>query len=156
MTTAALTVPIFLLRRQRAKTLLNVTPPKRNGDKAALEGRFTPIPSPDPSAAPRSTPWPPPRRRSGTALTGPASIATKTPTLLPAGKHIVHPTPHPRRPTAAPPPEEEFNAFYGAGALGIATLLVGASALVGVWGIRTFMEVDTVRTPPSFHSLSSV
>lgn len=132
LTTAALAVPIVLLKRQRAtaaagRSLSTAAPPPR---KAAIS--VPPPPRRTASGAP-----PPPRKASSSAIP-PPRIATSTtpaassPTLSTAGHEV----------RAA---EDNFNgALYCAKAFGIATVLVSVGAGATVWGVKSALGVRNV------------
>ncbi|EED84369.1 predicted protein [Postia placenta Mad-698-R] len=133
LTTAALAVPIVLLKRQRAtaaagRSLSTAAPPPR---KAAIS--VPPPPRRTASGAP-----PPPRKASSSAIP-PPRIATSTtpaassPTLSTAGHEV----------RAA---EDNFNgALYCAKAFGIATVLVSVGAGATVWGVKSALGVRNTQ-----------
>lgn len=141
VTTVALAVPVFLIRKQRAKALLNTLPPRRSGDSSSLASRFSPAPST--SILAQASQWPPPRRRSG----GTSSSQFNPRPILPAASS---------RPTQSADLIEGaqveqngagFNTpLYGAGAFGLATLIVTAVASTAVWGVKSGMSVNDVRS----------
>ncbi|EIW51568.1 uncharacterized protein TRAVEDRAFT_67632 [Trametes versicolor FP-101664 SS1] len=83
---------------------------------------------------------PPPTRRSTSAG---IPIVNPNATSLPLS--IARPRSLPST-TGAAKPEDDFNgALHCAKAFGLATLLVGTGALTTVWGIRTYMGVETTQ-----------
>lgn len=111
LTTAALVVPVALLKRHRAnvlgKALHDTAPPPRR--TASTGGN---------AVAPTSAPL----------ASAPGSART-------ASKPLSTPTPKAR------PEDDFNFALYGAKAFGYATLIVTASAAVTVWGVKTYMGV---------------
>ncbi|KAH9848974.1 hypothetical protein C2E23DRAFT_403601 [Lenzites betulinus] len=108
--TAAMAVPIVMLRRHRAATL----------GKALAEA-----------------PPPPTRRSSSTGM----PIINPNATFLPSSQSSL-----PSAASGASAAEDGFNgALHCAKAFGIATLLVGVGATTTIWGVRTYMGVETTQ-----------
>lgn len=130
VTTAALAIPLVLLRRQRASasalsksgssSMVTSVPPVRRAPKRGVLST-----APPPRAAP--------------ALTPASTEAT----------HSVEATSPLQRSSGAPEciaNEDSFNgALYSLKAFSIATALVVASGAAGVWGVKTYLGVRDVR-----------
>lgn len=149
MTTAALTVPIVLLRRQRSRALANPLPLRRPQDLSTLASRFTPISNPAPSNE-----WPPkPRRTVFNTSTGSPSaprIGPRPTNIYPgsgsASSLLVRAKDLQLDEKTVLPDDDGFNApLYTAKAFGIATLIVAVCATTAVWGVKTSMGVKDVR-----------
>ncbi|KAI0777813.1 hypothetical protein BD413DRAFT_519828 [Trametes elegans] len=111
--TAAMAIPIVMLRRHRASTL----------GKALAD-------------------TPPPPTRKFTSKGG-MPIANPSATSLPPSQSYL---PSSSSTSGAVRVEDNFNgALHCAKAFGIATLLVGVGATTTVWGVRTYMGVETTQ-----------
>jgi hypothetical protein len=145
VTTAALAVPIVLLRRQRSNALLNTIPPRRTGDLSSLASRFTPIQSTPPSNV-NGSQWPPPRRRNGGTTSFHGSRFTPRASVSAPLSLELDELPDRAR------SNDEFNTpLYAAKAFGLATLIVMVCASTAVWGVKTSLGVKDVRLflPPN-------
>lgn len=153
MTTAALTVPIVLLRRQRSRAVSNSLLPRRIGDRSTLTSRFTPISSQSPSL--NESQWPPPRRAGKTSSLGSRFPPRAGPNLGSGSLLGAKELEALKERSMA---NDGFNApLYTVKAFGIATLIVTMCATTVVWGVKTTMGVKDVRPPISvlFHGHSS-
>ena len=141
MTTAALAVPIVLLRRQRAKALLNVLPPRRIGDPSSLHSRYTPtqnIPPSDFNEDITQGQWFPPRRRaSGTTALQSSRFTPRVSASAPLSADELQ---------DQSMSNDDFNSpLYTARAFGFATLIVALCASTAVWSVKTSLDVKDVR-----------
>jgi len=128
VTTAALSIPAFLLWRQKnASGLTNSlakAPPARRANNASL--KFTPLALKVPEAS-GSKPLPPPVRRAvggSKTVISPQKVAPET-----IEKEI---------------DGLSLGPLQALGAFGLATAAVGIAAVGGVWGIQKSMGVDNV------------
>jgi hypothetical protein len=141
VTTAALAVPIVLLRRQRSKALLNQFLPRRGGDSSSLTSRSTPIPS-IPSSDVNGTQWPPPRRKSSGTMPFQGSRLTPRVSSVSASLPAVELDEVQVRLRLI----DGFNApLYTAKAFGLATLIVAVCASAAVWGVKNSLDLKNVR-----------
>ncbi len=125
ISTAAMAVPIVLLRRHRAatlgKALKNAPPPPRR--TTSSKG----IPIANPTAQPSLF-----SVRDSASPSASTSLSSSSSTVTSG---------------------DNFNgALQCAKAFGIATALVGVGAFVSVWGVRRYMAVETVRSVFSEYS----
>lgn len=172
VTTAALAVPLFLIRRQRAaasvanaaKSSTSAPPPRRTAE-VAISVKPSPMSSnPIRSSATHSRPSsssvsaPPPRRL----------IRLPTASVAPTAASAASPSPAAERPLVLDPSSLEdvevvsqqeleydgFNApLYTLKAFSIASLLVITGGVAGVWAVKSCMGVKDVRS--CFFSLES-
>ncbi|KAH9830098.1 uncharacterized protein C8Q71DRAFT_799483 [Rhodofomes roseus] len=141
LTTTALVVPIVLLRRQRAANALQKSvggappPPRKNGAGG---------PPPTPRRSVSTSSAAPPPRVPSSRQTPPPRVPPKTSTR-PIDRSVAPPIgPSPSSvPTAA---DDDFNgALYSAKAFGIATLFVGAGAVITVWGVQQLLGFQNTQ-----------
>jgi len=144
MTTAALAVPIVLLRRQRAKALLNVPPPRRIGDPSSLHSRYTPtqnIPPSDLNEDMTQGQWPPPRRRTSRTMALQSSRFTPRVSASAPLSAVESDELHDQSTS-----NDDFNSpLYTARAFGLATLIVALCASTAVWSVKTTLDVKDTQ-----------
>ncbi|TDL22000.1 hypothetical protein BD410DRAFT_898575 [Rickenella mellea] len=122
VTTVALVVPGILLWRQRASGLVqplaHVPPPRRSHSQVSTQANYEF----------QSLPNDPPRRRTGRLLVSQSTAAVIASTTSSGTQH-----------------DSFISPLYSLGAFGIATALVGLTAGVGVWGIKSSLDVENME-----------
>ena len=143
MTTAALAVPIVMLRKQRSRVMLDTLPPRRTGHPSSVASRFPQMSSSTMNGNGHQNQWPPPRRTGRNKSSQDSQIS---PRALPASTLLTPAELDELRTQALS--SDGFNApLDGAKAFGLATLIVAVCASAMVWGLKTNLGVKDVRDP---------